>query len=150
GCHDERATEHGSHAGSKSCLDCHAPHAPASLALNACPSCHSQAATSPQPAAHVGHGAAANETAPCIGCHRPPAFVAGGEGGCRRCHGAKPTLAAAIAPPHAVCTSCHTPHAPAQAAASCTGCHASEHVAHADKDACVNCHAPHGPDPNAV
>ena len=104
-CHDERATKHGEHAGSKGCLDCHGAHRPATAATVACSSCHAQPA-GPHPAGHDS----------CIGCHQPHDFVAGGEQACIRCHGEKTTLAANVAPAHAICTSCHTPHDPARAA----------------------------------
>ena len=138
-CHDERAAKHGEHAGSKGCLDCHGAHRPATAAPAACSSCHAQPA-GPRPA---GHDA-------CIGCHQAHDFVAGGEQACIRCHGEKTTLAASVAPAHAICTSCHTPHDPARAAGACVRCHQDIQVEHGAGGACVTCHEPHGDDPAVV
>ncbi|HXX68463.1 MAG TPA: hypothetical protein VEK07_14840 [Polyangiaceae bacterium] len=139
GCHEERSTEHGQHSGSKGCLDCHRAHAPAAVALSTCSTCHAQPA-GPRPADHDS----------CVGCHQPHSFVAGGDNACVRCHGDKTTLAATIAPAHAVCTSCHTPHDPAGASTSCGGCHGEIRVGHGNEGACVTCHSPHGGDPDVL
>lgn len=138
-CHDERATKHGEHAGSKGCLDCHGAHRPATAATVACSSCHAQPA-GPHPAGHDS----------CIGCHQPHDFVAGGEQACIRCHGEKTTLAANVAPAHAICTSCHTPHDPARAATACVRCHQDIQVEHGAQEACGTCHTPHGDDAAVV
>ncbi|MGD0680392.1 MAG: hypothetical protein ABSC94_33895 [Polyangiaceae bacterium] len=139
GCHVERAIQHADHQGSKGCLDCHRAHVRPAAAVSACSSCHALPA-GPRPASHES----------CIGCHQPHDFVAGGERACIRCHGQKRTLAADAAPAHGICTSCHTPHAPTEAAASCAGCHATVHVSHGTRGSCVVCHAPHGDDPRLV
>ena len=135
-CHEEKAIKHGEHEGTKGCRDCHQAHAPAAAAVGKCSSCHAQ----PAGAHPAGHDS-------CVGCHQPHTFVAGGASACTRCHGEKATLAAEAAPAHAVCTSCHTPHDPGNAAASCAGCHANVHVDHGrdggSQAACVTCHSPH-------
>jgi hypothetical protein len=137
-CHEERAARHAAHEGSAGCADCHRDHAPAAAALAMCSFCHS-APAGPRPAGHDS----------CIGCHRPHDFVAGGERACIGCHGEKATLVAAQVPAHAVCTSCHTPHAPADAASSCVRCHATVQVAHGG-GGCVDCHVPHAQEPRPV
>jgi hypothetical protein len=138
-CHDERATRHAAHDRSAGCADCHRGHAPATAALVVCSSCHAEPA-GPRPAGHDS----------CIGCHRPHDFVAGGERACNGCHGEKATLVAAQVPAHAVCTNCHTPHAPADGASSCVRCHANVQVAHGNGGACVTCHVPHAEEPRPV
>jgi hypothetical protein len=131
-CHDERATEHGRHAGTRGCMDCHTGHAPAAAAIVSCSTCHAQPA-GPKPAGHDS----------CIGCHAPHDFVASNSG-CVGCHGPKPTLLASTVHAHTLCTNCHTPHSPEKAAESCSGCHTGIKVEHGSKDACVTCHEPHG------
>ena len=139
GCHvDVNAARHAKHAGSKDCVDCHKPHTPGVAARATCGGCH-QTPAGPKPAGHDS----------CMTCHKPHDFVAGGSNACVGCHTAKPTLLASTVAPHAVCTSCHTPHAPAAAAGACTSCHGGIRVGHAGKTACIGCHAPHSGNPNA-
>ena len=134
-CHKQRALRHAEHVDSKGCSDCHLPHTPALAALTMCSTCHTQPA-GPRPANHDS----------CIGCHKPHDFFANGAAACIGCHGLKPTLMADVVPKHAVCTSCHTPHAPMLAAQSCVGCHATVQPLHDGKTACVGCHEPHAGD----
>jgi hypothetical protein len=141
-CHErQRAPRHAAHAGSKGCLDCHRAHVPAKEALATCADCHTQPA-GPRPAGHDS----------CTGCHQPHDFGAGGESACIRCHGLKPTLAAARASEHAHadCTHCHEPHAPGRAADSCRQCHANVAVTHGARTGCTECHVPHASDPSLV
>ena len=169
-CHDERSTKHAEHAGSKACVDCHAPHTEAKEAKATCGGCHATPA-GPKPAGHDS----------CLTCHKPHDFlgVAADAGppstsipaeprlppglhapgpaqgvrasACASCHAPKPTLASMKAPEHTICTNCHTPHAPkASAPGACQNCHLQVHVGHGTKgpEACVSCHAPHASDPN--
>jgi len=138
GCHDERATKHAEHTGTKGCLDCHRVHESAAVAIAACASCHSQAAQ-PHPAAHDA----------CVTCHEPHTFVASGST-CIGCHGPKTTLVDREVPAHRVCLNCHAPHAPGQASAACARCHQDIQVSHGSAGACVTCHLPHGDDPVAI
>lgn len=135
GCHDQRATKHAEHAGSKGCTDCHGVHEPASVAKAACASCHREGAQ-PHPPAHDA----------CIGCHEPHDFVAT-DSACLGCHGPKTTLVDREVPAHRDCVNCHNPHAPGKAAAACVGCHQNVKVSHGTAGACTTCHAPHGDDP---
>ncbi len=137
-CHEKRDERHEAHAGSLGCADCHRGHAPAAAAIAMCSTCHTEPA-GPRPANHDS----------CIGCHRPHEFVAGGAQACIGCHGEKPTLASLQTPAHAICTNCHTPHAPADAAASCARCHTNVQVQHGG-GACVTCHEPHAEEPRLV
>jgi hypothetical protein len=134
-CHDQRATAHATHIGSKNCLDCHRVHAPAQAALQSCSTCHEKPA-GPRPASHDS----------CLSCHKPHDFVAAGTRACVGCHGAKPTLMSAAVQSHANCTNCHTPHAPAEAPGSCRRCHGEVTAVHAGKETCIDCHVPHNSD----
>jgi hypothetical protein len=138
GCHEERATKHADHTGSKGCVDCHHGHEPASVATTECASCHAQG-KEPHPAAHDA----------CLSCHQPHDFVAS-DSACIGCHGPKTTLVGREVPAHDVCLNCHNPHAPGKAAAACAGCHQSIRVSHGNAAACTTCHAPHGDDPVVV
>jgi hypothetical protein len=136
GCHNERATKHAAHVGSKECLDCHRVHEPKAAAASTCASCHAQPAGQ-RPAGHES----------CLTCHQPHDVGAGSERTCAGCHSTKTTLGAPHVQAHAVCTNCHAPHAPKEASGACVRCHADVHVQHGSKGECVGCHEPHGNDP---
>jgi len=166
---------------SRACAACHAPHAEAAKAREACTTCHvggaAERARGSDDAAKAGEllvagfapridprGRNVAGHAACVTCHEPHRVERAEVKRCEECHadhrgalgggaigvggGASATVPAAG---HASCTTCHTPHAPAEAKASCAnaGCHAGKValaaprvVAHA---ACESCHDPHEP-----
>jgi hypothetical protein len=132
-CHQEAAHEHDFHAG-VACVKCHVPHdfVRDESDRRACQACHG--AVLARVASEPGHQS-------CEGCHgglpHRPATL---EADCGNCHAAPHEQAVRG---HAVCTSCHEPHA-GTVSSACPACHQAEHrSAPAGHQSCTQCHAPH-------
>jgi hypothetical protein len=147
------------------CTSCHAPHAAAASAREACASCHvggheEHASTEDAKTERLlvaelaprieprGRGVAGHQA--CITCHAPhSARKADAREACATCH-ADHRGAMGVSG-HAACTGCHAPHAPAEAGSSCasSACHAGKVALAAPRvaahAACESCHDPHRP-----
>ncbi|HVY46440.1 MAG TPA: hypothetical protein VHB21_11200 [Minicystis sp.] len=137
-CHAKVATnDHGAHAGSLACTDCHQQHefTPPERPAG-CARCH--AGEAERAATNHGH-------ADCTNCHGANAHAPATAPTCGSCH----AVEASSAPSgHAKCTGCHEPHSGNRHIGStCATCHASEAATPHGKASggCTTCHRPHGP-----
>ncbi len=126
----------------ETCVECHGGHLAASEVAARCESCH--LAQEPKVTAR-GHEA-------CTTCHEPHVSRGPERASCESCHPRREALASQRVKEHRECQSCHLPHEPGRAKASCLGCHDKLELSHdADpaKDNCADCHPSH-PDPRSL
>jgi hypothetical protein len=141
-CHGQIELFHGAQAQTEqACRGCHTQmHASKQLAVKLCRSCHAE--DQKIPAQAVFEGGHDN----CTSCHQAHQFDARQAQPCQTCHSGKVTLASSKVKEHAACGNCHRPHAVAQAAASCNGCHkalANDHPPTPNASECGTCHRAH-------